>query len=247
MINEKNQLQATCKKNNEDIMESKTMISKLLSTLEETKKRLVEEKVNATQLISRHGDEMRSAQNTIEALKKKCEENADRITELENSQRNSVGDDFKISSEDIEGTEYEMVKQLKAKLLKSEKERKKLQNKVHELRGNVRVFVRCRPFLRGDEEYEACESDTIALKSAICCCEEANTISVSGFRNGVTNGSSVVSGQTFGFDQIFTNLSSQDKIFDSVSDLIQSALDGYRVCIFAYGQVCEHCIALVCG
>ena len=44
---------------------------------------------------------------------------------------------------------------LKSNLLRSEMKRKQLHNLLQELRGNIRVFVRCRPFLGmdGDEQY----------------------------------------------------------------------------------------------
>jgi len=40
----------------------------------------------------------------------------------------------------------------------------------------------------------------------------------------------------FHFDHIFTPQSSQAEVFEELAMLVQSALDGYRVAIFAYGQ-----------
>jgi kinesin family protein C1 len=46
-----------------------------------------------------------------------------------------------------------------------------------------------------------------------------------------TNGS-----HKFKFDKVFPPSSGQEGIFAEVSDFVQSALDGYQVCLFSYGQ-----------
>lgn len=41
---------------------------------------------------------------------------------------------------------------------------------------------------------------------------------------------------TFGYDRVFGPGVGQEEVFSTVSELVQSALDGYHVCLFSYGQ-----------
>ncbi|KAF2314472.1 hypothetical protein GH714_026798 [Hevea brasiliensis] len=109
---------------------------------------------------------------------------------------------------------------LKIKFSQGAKERKELYNKVLELKGNIKVFCRCRPL--NAEELALGASMAIDFESA---------------KDGeLTVTSNGLSRKTFKFDAVFSPQSDQAEVFEVIAPFASSVLDGYNVCIFACGQ-----------
>ncbi|OQR96781.1 kinesin-like protein [Achlya hypogyna] len=109
------------------------------------------------------------------------------------------------------------IAELTAKVKEGEALRRKLHNTIQELRGNVRVFARTRPFL---------PSDGPCTESAIVCDVDGVSMRLKKEKEEVA----------FTFDRVFSPVTGQDKVFDEVAEFVQSAIDGYQVCLFSYGQ-----------
>lgn len=104
-------------------------------------------------------------------------------------------------------------------------ERMVLHNMVLDLRGNIRVFARVRPPLEPEVDKMLCGWSFVDEASLEI---HSNELVAAGGRKQTKH--------DFAFDHVFDPNTSQDEIFETVSPLIQSALDGYNVCIFAYGK-----------
>jgi len=117
----------------------------------------------------------------------------------------------------------------KAKLRVEETLRRKLHNQVQELKGNIRVFCRVRPTL----DAEADEAAKILYPD---CDEDSKELTVMGPEQKSALGNVTTSRNCFSFDRVFGPLSPNSTVFEEISQLVQSALDGYNVCIFCYGQ-----------
>ncbi|CAI8594868.1 unnamed protein product [Vicia faba] len=99
-------------------------------------------------------------------------------------------------------------------------ENRKLFNELQELKGNIRVYCRIRPFIPGQKEKQSIverigESDLVVA-------------------NPSKQGKEAL--KTFKFNKIFGPTSTQAEVYDDIQDFIRSVLDGFNVCIFAYGQ-----------
>ncbi len=135
----------------------------------------------------------------------------------------------------LSAEDRDTIDDLRESLRLSEVKRKQLHNTLQELRGNIRVFVRCRPFLKGDDTDSSQGDSSVAENEpSIKFNSDGTTLSLVHATRGTP--------QNFCFDQIFKPESTQLNIFREVSEFVQSALDGYRVCIFSYGQTGLICI-----
>jgi len=117
------------------------------------------------------------------------------------------------------------------KLRVEETLRRKLHNQIQELKGNIRVFCRVRPSLDNEEEEMAKISFPDAGEGG-----ENKEVVVMGPEQKSSLGNVTTATHAFSFDHVFDPTSANSDIFDEISQLVQSALDGYNVCIFCYGQ-----------
>ncbi|KAL6552115.1 Kinesin-like protein KIN-14R [Orobanche gracilis] len=109
---------------------------------------------------------------------------------------------------------------LKLKYNEEQVKRRKLYNQVQEAKGNIRVYCRCRP-LNKQEVITRCAS-VVDFDTA-----------KDGELGILSNGSMK---KTFKFDRVYTPKDDQVDVFADAAPMVISVLDGYNVCIFAYGQ-----------
>ena len=125
---------------------------------------------------------------------------------------------FSDAAQRINAKSQEAMAEMVEKFLGECAKRRKLFNELQELRGNIRVICRCRPISRS----EAADG-----------CEAAVSVATAEGRVRVTRKGRK---HTFDFDHAFGPAASNGDVYSEVSGLITSVLDGFNVCIFAYGQ-----------
>lgn len=100
-------------------------------------------------------------------------------------------------------------------------ENRQLYNEVQDLKGNIRVYCRVRPFLPGQSGNQT-TIDYIG--------ENGELLIVNPNKQGKE------AQRMFNFNKVFGPSASQEQVFLDTRPLIRCVLDGYNVCIFAYGQ-----------
>ncbi|XP_056846185.1 kinesin-like protein KIN-14P [Raphanus sativus] len=100
-------------------------------------------------------------------------------------------------------------------------ENRKLFNELQELKGNIRVFCRVRPFLPGQGA-----PDTVVEYIG----EDGELVVTNPTRPGKDGL------RKFRFNKVYSPAANQAEVFTDIKPLVRSVLDGFNVCIFAYGQ-----------
>ena len=101
-------------------------------------------------------------------------------------------------------------------------QKKKLHNKLEDLKGKVRVYARIRPLSQKEK------SSNEVIK---CTYDDEVTLSLTTIFGGTEETT-----RLFQYDSCFGPATTQQDIFDECSGMMESALDGYNACVFAYGQ-----------
>ncbi|XP_062406318.1 kinesin-like protein KIF25 [Sardina pilchardus] len=105
-----------------------------------------------------------------------------------------------------------------------------LHNTLVELRGNIRVHCRVRPILPLDQGPGASAATGSALEEVVQAVND-DTVLVNCAKPG-----SQIHNKLFEFERVHGPTDNQEAVFEEVRPLLTSLLDGYNVCIMAYGQ-----------
>jgi len=137
------------------------------------------------------------------------------MTNLQQQLPAALEDVVKSKSTILESIVEKGAQEWKDKYNAESEKRRKLHNQIQEMKGNIRVYCRVRPL--NARESGSCISfpnnDEITIRNE-----------AAGMK------------KTWQFNQVFNEKSTQAMLFDGIRDLVVSMIDGYNVCIFAYGQ-----------
>ncbi|KAI1637506.1 P-loop containing nucleoside triphosphate hydrolase protein [Biscogniauxia mediterranea] len=123
---------------------------------------------------------------------------------------------------------------LRIKLIKEEERRHRLFEQVQELKGNIRVMCRIKP--PSDREKDA----LIKFNPRVNELDEdkIDGLSIPTEREDFRMPGKMIPGKPkeFNFERVFDDRCTNGDVFDEISQLVQSVMDGKKVCIFCYGQ-----------
>ncbi|XP_070317851.1 kinesin-like protein KIF25 isoform X2 [Odocoileus virginianus] len=112
-----------------------------------------------------------------------------------------------------------------------QRERRRLQEALAELKGDIRVLCRIRPLLPFDDKAQEPVSQNSSVSGGVVHAVDDETVLVECTRPGHP-----LINKTYTFERVYGPAASQRVVFEDVCPLLTSFLDGYNVCIMAYGQ-----------
>ncbi|KAJ0764925.1 putative minus-end-directed kinesin ATPase [Helianthus annuus] len=119
------------------------------------------------------------------------------------------------------GTKFKVLKDAVESYDEAVSENQKLHNEIQELKGNIRVYCRIRPFLPGQKDNQS-TVDYIG--------DNGELIVFNPSKPGKE------SRRSFKYNKVYGPHATQAEVYGDIQQLVRSVLDGYNVCIFAYGQ-----------
>eukprot|EP01061_Rhynchopus_euleeides_P047634 TRINITY_DN965_c0_g2_i1.p1 TRINITY_DN965_c0_g2~~TRINITY_DN965_c0_g2_i1.p1 ORF type:complete len:566 (+),score=298.96 TRINITY_DN965_c0_g2_i1:122-1699(+) len=136
----------------------------------------------------------------------------------------------------IEQERDDRYQQYEEYLMVGEKSRAELHNALIEMKGNIRVFARVRPMLEAEAQAKMGDRSTHFRFPEGTDHRMLQLAEVPGHQSVMGGKSEPNKTLSFQFDKVFGPETTQSRVFDEISQLVQSSLDGYKVTIFAYGQ-----------
>ena len=220
MERERNDLEKQLRKNDLTMTREKTMVQtklnktdgdleKYKNRYEETKKKLKEQQ----DLCKEHSEKLKK----LERSTKNHGKDLEKIDKLEEEVAKLTADQKKLQKELREAKAE--VAEITEKYQKEMLLRKKYYNIIEDMKGKVRVYCRSRPISNTEKErgnFNVVESP------------DEYTIKINTTNRGT---------KEFNFDQVFTAESKQEDVFNDTSFLLQSAFDGFNVCIFGMSLI----------
>ncbi|XP_021090352.2 kinesin-like protein KIF25 isoform X2 [Mesocricetus auratus] len=123
------------------------------------------------------------------------------------------------------------LQELESRYYLEQQRRRALHNSLVELKGNIRVHCRIRPFLSFDNKLDGSASQNCPTPGEVVHAADDETVLVRCALPGRPT-----TDKTYSFERVYGPAASQAVVFEDLRPLLISLLDGYNVCIMAYGQ-----------
>ncbi|GBG28808.1 Kinesin, putative [Hondaea fermentalgiana] len=151
-----------------------------------------------------------------ESYERQREEERNDLERQRHEERERYHQELEIRMQEMQRLEHQLAREVK--------EKRRYYNEVEDLKGSIRVCARVRPLCAEDQRQGLSEAVEVF----------GNNIKVTHERKDKSGSKST--SKTWTFDKALGPQRTQNDVFEDTERLVQSALDGYNVCIFAYGQ-----------